>query len=80
MIRGYRENEKLLKISKCLHNYFNPSQNVSISLLNSLVIVSNEGSIACKYFEWGNGGVFTQISHTVSICEIFQISLVMENH
>ena len=51
MFRGYRENEKLLKISKCLHNYFNPSQNVSISLLNSLVIVSNEGSIACKYFE-----------------------------
>ena len=40
---------------KYLHIHFNPSQNVShILLLNGLVMVTNEGSIACKYFKKGN--------------------------
>ena len=38
--------------SKSLHIHFNPSQNVSpILLLNGLVMVTNEGSIACKCFK-----------------------------
>ena len=32
MFRGYRENDKFLKVLKSLHIYFNLSQNVSISL------------------------------------------------
>ena len=40
---------------KNLHIHFNPSQNVSaILLLNGLVMVTNEGSIACKCFKRGN--------------------------
>ena len=38
--------------SKSLHIHFKPSQNVSpILLLNGLVMVTNEGSIACKCFK-----------------------------
>ena len=38
--------------SKSLHIHFNPSQNVSpVLLLNGLVMVTNEGSIACKCFK-----------------------------
>ena len=41
--------------SKSLHIHFNPSQNVSpFLLLNGLVMVTNEGSIACKCFKEGN--------------------------
>ena len=41
--------------SKGLPIHFNPSQNVSpISLLNGLMMVPNEGSIACKCFKKGN--------------------------
>ena len=40
---------------KSWHIHFNPSQNVSpILLLNGLVMVTNEGSIACKCFKTGN--------------------------
>ena len=57
MFRGYRENGKFSKILSRiyleeLYIHFNPSQNVSlISLLDSLMIVTNEGSIACKSFK-----------------------------
>ena len=57
MFKGYRENDKFLKNLlhfhlENLHIHFNPSQNVSlVSLLDSLVIVTNEGLIACKYFK-----------------------------
>ena len=38
--------------SESVHIHFNPSQSVSpILLLNGLVIVTNEGLIACKYFK-----------------------------
>ena len=41
--------------SKSLHIHFNPSQNVSpILVLNGVVMVTNEGSIACKCFKKGN--------------------------
>ena len=41
--------------TKGLPIHFNPSQNVSpISLLNGLMMVPNEGSIACKCFKKGN--------------------------
>ena len=41
--------------SKSLHIHFNPSQDVSsVSLLNGLVMVIDEGSIVCKYFKKGN--------------------------
>ena len=41
--------------SKSLHIHFNPSQNVSpFLLLNGLVMVTNEASIACKCFKEGN--------------------------
>ena len=41
--------------SKSLHINFNPSQNVSpILLLNGLLMLTNEGSIACKCFKKGN--------------------------
>ena len=48
---------ELTFISKSLHVYFNLSQDVSPFLLvNSLVIVANEGSIVCKCFEPGKLG------------------------
>ena len=56
IFRTYRENDKFFKILsyihlEILHIHFNSSQNVSfISLLDSLVKVTNEWSIACKYF------------------------------
>ena len=37
--------------SKCLHTDFNPSQ---MLLLSSLVMVTNEGSLAGKSFKKGN--------------------------
>ena len=38
-----------------IHIYYNPSQNVSsILLLSVLVMLTNEGSFACKYFKIGN--------------------------
>ena len=41
--------------SKSLHIHFNPSQNVStVLLLNGLVMVTNEETIACKCFKKGN--------------------------
>ena len=41
--------------SKSLNIYFNPSQNFSpILLLNGLMMVTNEGLIACKCFKKGN--------------------------
>ena len=41
--------------SKNLHTHFNFSQNVSsILMLNGLVVVTNEGSIAYKCFKKGN--------------------------
>ena len=41
--------------SKRVHIHFNPSQNVStILFLNGLVMVTNEGSIACNCFKTGN--------------------------
>ena len=44
-----------LFFSKSLHIHSNHSQNVSpIVLLNGLVMVTNEGSIACKCFKKGN--------------------------
>ena len=43
--------------AKSLHIHFNPSQNVSpVLLLNGLVIVTNKGSIAYKFFKKGNVG------------------------
>lgn len=39
-------------ISKRLHNRFNPSENVFLTLLlNGVVMVTNYGSIACKCFK-----------------------------
>ena len=38
MFRGYRENDKFLKVLKSLHIYFNLSQNVSISLRNGFPV------------------------------------------
>ena len=52
MVRGLQENDKCLKklspsILKSLDIYFNPLQNVwPILLLNRLMMVTNEGSIA----------------------------------
>ena len=41
--------------SKSLQIHFNPSQKVSsISMLHGLVMITNEGSIAFKYFKKGN--------------------------
>ena len=60
VFRGLREMTRFLKvfcpfISKSLHIHFNPSQNVSsILLLNGLVMVTNEGSIACECFKQGS--------------------------
>ena len=46
--------------SKSLRIHFNPSQTVSpILLLNGLVIVINEGSIACKCFKKENLRVYS---------------------
>ena len=43
---------KITQFHNCLHIYFNPSQNVSpILLFYGMMMISNEGSIACKYFE-----------------------------
>ena len=55
MLRRFRENDRFLKILKNLHIDFNLSQNASpILMLNNLVMVSNEGPIACKCFKIGN--------------------------
>lgn len=73
MFGGCQENDKVLKIycafiSKSFHIHFNSSQMFFlISLLHSLVKVTNEGLIACKCFRLGNGEVFS--FHTLSIYE-----------
>ena len=60
MLTRFWENENFLYIFLSIflenfHNHFNPSQNVSsILLLNGFVMVTNEGSIACKCFKKGN--------------------------
>ena len=57
MFRGSWENDKFLKILlhiylKNLQIHFNPSQNIFlISLLDSMVILTSEKSISCKYFK-----------------------------
>ena len=53
MLRGFRENDKFfIFISESLHINFNPSPNVSLILLYiGLVMVKNEGSIACNCFK-----------------------------
>ena len=65
--------------SKSLPIHFKPSQNVSpISFLNGLMMVPNEGSIACKCFKKGNGKckrIFALLLRISFIFEIFQISL-----
>ena len=68
--------------AKSLYIYFNSSQNVSpILLLNGLVIVTNEGSTACKCHKKGNvRGVVALILRISFIFEIFQISPAMKKH
>ena len=46
---------------RSLHIHIHPSQNVySILLLNGLVMVTNEGLIACKYLRQGNIGRYLE--------------------
>ena len=61
MFKGFWEKDRFLQIflsiflEKFTHIHFNPSQYFSpILLLNGLVMVTNERSIACKCFEKGN--------------------------
>ena len=58
--------------SKNLYIHFNPSQNLSpILLLNGLVMITNEGSIAYKCFKKGNvGGTYSNIGYFVHIGNI----------
>ena len=71
-----------LIISKSLHFHANPSPNVSpVLLLNGLVMVANEGSIACKCLKKGNLREYSLYSRIFYfIFEIFQISIVIKNH
>ena len=71
-----------LSNSKSFLFHANPSSNVSaILLFNGLVIVTNEGSIACKRFKKRNVGEYSLYSCIFYfIFEIFQISLVIKNH
>ena len=81
MFRQYQDNDKFLKIVlsiylKTFPHLFQSSQNVYIiSLPDSLVMVTNEGSIA--FFQITKQGVevFARITHILSISEIFQILL-----
>ena len=68
--------------SKGLHIHFYPGQNVSpIILLNDLVMVTNEGSIACKYFKKKKCKKILALILRISIIfEIFQISVPIKNH
>ena len=53
-----------LFISKSLHFHTNPSPNVSpVFLLDDLVMVTNEGSIACKRFKKRHSRIFPLLSH-----------------
>ena len=66
-----------LFISKSLHFHTNPSPNVSpVFLLDDLVMVTNEGSIACKRFKKRNIAEYSLYSRIIYyIFKIFQISL-----
>ena len=62
---------------KSLPIHFNPSQNVSpILLLNGLMMVTNEGSIA----NVSKNEIFAIILRISSVFGIFQISLAIKNH
>ena len=71
-----------LFISKSLHFHADPSPNVSsILLFNGLVMVTNEGSIACKHSKKRNVGDYSLYSRIFCFTfEIFQISLVIKYH
>ena len=57
--------------------HHNPSQNVSpVSLLNNLVMVTNEGLIACKCFKKKCKLTFCLMLHILFLFEIFQISSI----
>ena len=80
MVRGFWEIDKFPFFSKNLHIYFNPPQNVPpILLLNGLVMVTNEGSIACKCFKKSKE-LFALILRISVIFKIFQISLAIKDH
>ena len=73
--------------AKSLHIHFNPSQNVSpVLLLNGLMIVTNEGSIAYKCFKKGNVGKggggggcsYTNIAYFIHIA--YLISFIFTCH
>ena len=62
-----------------LQIHFNPSQNVSpILFFNGLVMVTNEGLIACKCFKKGSVRVFALILLISFIFEIFQALLAIK--
>ena len=81
MFRQYQDNDKFFKIIlsiylKTFTHLFHSSQNVYIiSLPDSLVMVTNERSIAFFQITKQEVELFARITHILSISEIFQILL-----